>query len=630
MCEHHHHHEHEEHTAQNKYVKLRITLALALLVFAVFIADYRIKLAVYICAYLLSGFEIVVTALKNIKRGDIFDENFLMVTATLGAFAIKEYPEAVMVVILYRIGEYLQDRAIDKSKESVTELMNIRPDYVNLEQDGTTVKTSPEKVRVNDFIIVKTGEKIPLDGIVIEGQATIDTSAITGESVPRNLQNGADAISGCVVLNGFVRIKVSKTYHDSTVSRILELVEHAGAKKTTTEKFITKFARIYTPIVVFGALILATVPHFVFGGAFNVWVQRALTFLVISCPCALVLSIPLTFFAGIGGASKNGILIKGSKYLERLANPETVAFDKTGTLTRGIFSIQKICPQDGVSEQELLQTAAFAEAYSNHPIAISIKQVCDIKPDNNFVPEVEETAGKGIRVQTGNDIIYAGNSELMKDAGIDISAQKEYGTIVFVARNNRYLGYIVISDEIKPDSQAALKELKKLKIKTVMLSGDTKNNAEYIGKKLGIDKIYSELMPADKVQKIEEFINKKTKNKNVIFVGDGINDAPVLAIADTGISMGALGSDAAIEASDIVIMDDNLLKIPTAIKIAKKTLLIAKQNIVFAIGIKVLFLSLGALGYMSLWGAVFADVGVTLLAVLNSLRALKISTGENI
>lgn len=575
-------------------------------------------------AYLIAGYDIIFKALKNIIKGQVFDENFLMGIATLGAIGIKEYPEAVMVMVLYQIGEYLQDKAVEKSQNSITELMDIRPDYANIEKDGDLTKISPYEVKIGNTIIVKTGEKIPLDGIIIDGTATLDTSALTGESKPSEVKIGDEAISGCINTNGLLKIRVTKEYGQSTVSKILDLVENASSKKTKTENFITKFAKIYTPVVVLAALFLAILPPIIFGSNFSVWINRALTFLVISCPCALVISVPLGFFAGIGGASKCGILVKGSSYLELLSKPETIVFDKTGTLTQGCFKVVKIVQQEDTTKEELLELTAYAESYSNHPIALSIKKAYAKNIDKNRISEISEIAGNGVRAEINGCSILVGNENLLKNHNISYQKANETGTIVYTAKNNKFLGYIVISDELKEDAQKAIMELKKLKLQTVMLTGDTEESGLTVAKELNIDKAYTQLLPIDKVDKIEDIIEQKTKNKSVIFVGDGINDAPVLTRADVGIAMGGLGSDAAIEAADVVIMDDKPTKVATAIKIAKQTLTIVKENIAFALGIKVLFLILGAFGFVTMWGAVFADVGVTLIAVLNSLRALKI------
>lgn len=623
MCEHHHHvHEEEK---NDKVLLARVILAIVLFSFAmIFTSAPTFKRSLLGISYLIAGYDILIKALKNIIKGKVFDENFLMGIATLGAIGIKEYPEAVMVMVLYQIGEYLQDKAVEKSQNSITELMDIRPDYANIEKDGDLTKISPYEVKIGNTIIVKTGEKIPLDGIIIDGTATLDTSALTGESKPSEVKIGDEAISGCINTNGLLKIRVTKEYGQSTVSKILDLVENASSKKTKTENFITKFAKIYTPVVVLAALFLAILPPLIFGSNFSVWINRALTFLVISCPCALVISVPLGFFAGIGGASKCGILVKGSSYLELLSKPETIVFDKTGTLTQGCFKVVKIVQQEDTTKEELLELTAYAESYSNHPIALSIKKAYAKNIDKNRISEISEIAGNGVRAEINGCSILVGNENLLKNHNISYQKANETGTIVYTAKNSKFLGYIVISDKLKEDAQKAIMELKKLKLQTVMLTGDTEESGITVAKELNIDKAYTQLLPIDKVDKIEDIIEQKTKNKSVIFVGDGINDAPVLTRADVGIAMGGLGSDAAIEAADVVIMDDKPTKVATGIKIAKQTLMIVKENIAFALGIKVLFLILGAFGFITMWGAVFADVGVTLIAVLNSLRALKI------
>ena len=622
MCE--NHHKHEEENNEN-IVLARVILAIVLFSLAmIFTSAPTFKISLLGISYFIAGYDILIKALKNIIKGQVFDENFLMGIATLGAIGIKEYPEAVMVMVLYQIGEYLQDKAVEKSQNSITELMDIRPDYANLEKDGNLTKISPYEVKIGDTIIVKTGEKIPLDGIIIDGTATLDTSALTGESRPREVKIGDEAISGCINTNGLLKIRVTKEYGQSTVSKILDLVENASSKKTKTENFITKFAKIYTPVVVLAALFLAILPPLILGSNFSVWINRALTFLVISCPCALVISVPLGFFAGIGGASKCGILVKGSSYLELLSKPETIVFDKTGTLTQGCFKVVKIVQQEDTTKEELLELTAYAESYSNHPIALSIKKAYDKNIDKNRISEISEIAGNGVRAEINGCSILVGNENLLKNHNISYQKANETGTIVYTAKNSKFLGYIVISDKLKEDAQKAIMELKKLKLQTVMLTGDTKDSGLTVAKELNIDKAYTQLLPIDKVDKIEDIIEQKTKTQSVIFVGDGINDAPVLTRADVGIAMGGLGSDAAIEAADVVIMDDKPTKVATAIKIAKQTLTIVKENIAFALGIKALFLILGAFGFVTMWGAVFADVGVTLIAVLNSLRALKI------
>ena len=597
MCNHHeHHHQHCCGSSNSSTIFRAIT---ALLLFA---GGFKFSILFFL-AYIIAGWDVIFKAAKNITKGHVFDENFLMSAATIGALCIKEYPEAVMVMILYQIGEYFQHKAVEKSRHSISELMDIRPDYANLCGE----KVSPQEVKVGDIITVNTGEKIPLDGIVTEGHASLDTSALTGESVPRTVSTGDSVISGCINLNGVLKIKVTKEFGESTVTKILELVEHASSKKARTEKFITKFAAYYTPAVVILALMIAFIPPLFITGN---WIERALTFLVISCPCALVISIPLSFFAGIGSASKNGILIKGSNYLELLAKPDTVVFDKTGTLTKGVFKVREVHSD----EPDFLKYAAYAESASSHPIAAAIREAYgqEIPEQNN----IEEIAGLGIKAIIDGKEILAGSAKLVKTEPINTD-----GTVVYVSINGNYCGYIVIADEVKDDSKETIEKLKTLGIKTVMLTGDSKNTADKVQKKLGVDNAFAELLPEDKVNKLEKII--KTAGGSVIFVGDGINDAPVLTRADVGIAMGGLGSDAAIEAADAVIMDDSPSKLITSIKIARKTMRIVKQNIVFALGVKALFLILGGIGIMTMWGAVFADVGVALLAVLNSLRTLR-------
>lgn len=622
MCEHEHYHEYEEKNEKQRLLK--ITIGFCILLCGLFCNLQGLsKFLVFFVAYIIVGFDIILTAIKNIIKGEVFDENFLMSLATIGAFSIKEYPEAVMVMVLYQIGEYFQDKAVEKSKKSISDLMDIRPDYANVEINGEIVKKSPEEINIGETVIVKAGEKIPLDGVITDGSAIIDTSALTGESVPQNLSVGNSAISGCINTNGLIKIKVDKIYSQSTVSKILELVEHASSKKAKAENFITKFARIYTPAVVILAVLLAIIPPIIFNGIFSIWFSRALTFLVISCPCAIVISVPLGFFAGIGGASCQGILIKGSAYLEGLSKPYAVVFDKTGTLTKGKFQVLKIVPQSGIGEDELLKLTAYAESYSNHPIATSIKEKYSNQIIQSEITNVEEIAGNGVKANISGNTIIVGNEKLMNKFGIDYIPVNETGTIIYIAQNFTYLGFIVISDTIKDYAKETISSLNKNKIKTVMLTGDNSKTAKTVATKLGIAEVYSQLLPKDKVEKLEEIITQKDKNKTVIFVGDGINDAPVLTRADIGIAMGGIGADAAIEAADVVIMDDKLPKIQAGITIAKRTMTIVKQNIIFAIGIKILFLICGAYGFISMWGAVFADVGVTLLAVLNSLRAIK-------
>lgn len=621
MCEHHHEHEDENKNKNKKSPLLRIGLAIAVFLCGTFLpVEGVVKFAVFFVAYLIAGGDILLKAFQNIIKGEVFDENFLMSIATLGAFSIKEFPEAVMVMILYQVGEYFQDKAVDKSRKSISTLMDIRPDYANIEQNGELVKKSPDAVNVDDVIVVKTGEKIPLDGVVVDGSAVVDTSALSGESLPRSLKVGDNAISGCINTNGVIKIKVSKKFEESTVSKILELVENASKNKSKAENFITKFAKIYTPAVVLGAVLLVVIP-LMFGGVFSVWFQRALTFLVISCPCAIVISVPLGFFAGIGGASRVGILVKGSAYVEALSRPYAVVFDKTGTLTKGSFVVTEF-NSVGISKEELIEISAKAEAYSNHPIALSIKKAYDKPIDNHEISDVEEIAGNGVKVLLNGEEILVGNLKLMEKFGVTCNVSNAVGTVVYVAKNRIFVGYIVISDELKDDSAEGVKVLKKLCDKVVMLSGDGFSAVQNVAQKLGIKDFYAQLLPENKVEKLEEIIVEKPRKKSVIFVGDGINDAPVLMRADIGIAMGGLGSDAAIEAADVVIMDDKISKVSLAIKLSKRTMTIVFQNIIFALGVKALFLICGALGFVTMWGAVFADVGVTLIAVLNSLRAL--------
>lgn len=621
MCEHDHHHSDEQ--ENNKLAIAKLVISIVIFVTATILHPTGLnRLLIYFSAYLIAGGDVVLKAIKHILKGKVFDENFLMVLATVGALAIGEYPEAVMVMVLYQIGEMLQDYAVEKSKKSISSLMNIRPDYANIVVNGELIKKNPEDVKIGDTIVVKTGEKIPLDGIVINGHASIDTSALTGESIPKCLKTGDNAVSGCINTNGVLTIKVGKEFGESTVSKILELVEHASSKKAKAENFITKFARYYTPAVVFGAVALAILPPlFIQGAQFSTWLQRALTFLVISCPCALVISVPLGFFAGIGGASRNGILIKGACYIEALSKPYAVVFDKTGTLTKGTFAVTSINPVKNITTDYLLKASAYAENYSNHPIASSIKNAFAEKIDKDLINNVEEIAGNGVKATVNGKEILAGNCKLMKMFNIAYIEAENIGTTIYIAENSKFIGSITISDELKSDSKLAIEKLNKKVKQTVMLTGDSKTPAEYVAKELGIKNVYSELLPSQKVEKLEELI--EAKQGSVIFVGDGINDAPVLTRADVGIAMGGLGSDSAIEASDVVIMTDEPSKVSKVISIAHKTMTIVKENIAFALGIKALFLILGAFGFVTMWGAVFADVGVTLIAVINSLRALK-------
>lgn len=584
-----------------------------------------LQIALFIISYIIVGGDIVKKAIRNISRGKVFDENFLMSIATIGAFLIGEYPEGVAVMLFYQVGELFQSYAVDKSRRSISNLMDIRPDYANLKKGDDIVKVDPDEVKIGDIIVIKAGEKVPLDGKVIEGSSMLDTIALTGESVPREVGVGSDILSGCININGVITVEVAKEFEESTVSKILDLVENASSKKSNSEQFITKFARYYTPVVVIIAAILAIVPPLIIAEAtFSDWIYRALSFLVVSCPCALVISIPLSFFGGIGGASRKGVLVKGSNYLEALAKTEIVVFDKTGTLTKGVFNVQEI-HSEGVSEEELLELTAYAESYSNHPISLSLKNAYGKEIDNGRITDVEEIPGHGIIATVDGNKVIAGNIKLMKKMKISYFEGEVIGTIVHVAINDKYAGYIVIADELKKDSSQAIKVLKEADIKkTVMLTGDNKNIASKVAKELGIDKVYAELLPADKVEKLEELFSQKSNKGKLAFVGDGINDAPVLARADIGIAMGGLGSDAAIEAADVVIMTDEPSKISTAMKISKKTLKIAYQNIAFAIGIKIIVLILSALGITTMWAAIFADVGVTIIAILNAFRALNV------
>ena len=584
-----------------------------------------LNIALYLISYIIVGGDIVKRAVRNIFKGKVFDENFLMSIATIGAMLIGEYPEGIAVMLFYQVGELFQSYAVDKSRRSIADAMDIRPDYANVKRGDEVIKVDPDEVQIGDIIVIKPGERVPLDGKVIEGNSMVDTSALTGESVPREVEVGHEILSGCINVNGVITAEVTKEYGESTVSKILDLVENASSKKSQSEQFITKFARYYTPIVVIIAVFLAIIPPLVIDGAtFSDWIYRALTFLVVSCPCALVVSIPLSFFGGIGGASRKGILVKGSNYLEALAETEIIVFDKTGTLTKGVFNVQEVHPK-GVSREELLELTAYAESYSNHPISSSLKQAYGKEIDNGRISDVEEISGHGVIATVDGKKVMAGNIKLMKKKNIAYFDGELIGTVVHVAVDNQYAGYIVIADEVKPDSAQAIMELKAANIKqTVMLTGDNKNVGSKVAKELGLDKVYAELLPADKVEKLEELFLQKSKKGKLAFVGDGINDAPVLARADIGIAMGGLGSDAAIEAADIVIMTDEPSKIATAIKISKKTLKIASQNTVFAIGIKIIVLILSAFGITTMWAAIFADVGVTIIAVLNAFRALNV------
>lgn len=608
-----------------------IKLAIGVVIYAIAIIfkfSFYIELSLYLISFLFVGGEVLLRAVRNILKGEIFDENFLMTLATIGAFSIKQFPEAVAVMLFYQIGELFQDMAVEHSRKSIVALMDIRPDYANLKTKDGYEKIAPDKVKIGDLIIVKPGEKIPLDGKVIEGKSLVDTSALTGESIPREVEIGNEVLSGFINNSGLLTIKVLKEFSESTVSKILELVENAGNKKAPTENFITKFARYYTPIVVFSAVALGLIPPlFISGTTYSQWIYRALVFLVVSCPCALVISIPLGFFGGIGGASKNGILVKGGNYLEALNNAEIIIFDKTGTLTKGVFKLSEIKAEAFIKKDKLLEYAAFVEAYSNHPIAVSILKAYGKEVNKSLIENYTEIPGLGIKAIIENKEVIAGNIKLMEKENIAYNDIIRSGAIIHLAIDKEYAGYIVISDEVKEDSSKAISELKAMGIKkTVMLTGDNKQVGMEVSSKLRLDEVYSELLPNEKVIKLEDFYNEKSAKGKLIFVGDGINDAPVLARADVGIAMGGLGSDAAIEAADIVIMNDEPSKIVSAIKIAKKTKKIVIENIAFALGIKMVILLLGAFGMATMWEAVFGDVGVALIAVLNSMRAMKVES----
>lgn len=583
----------------------------------------EISIALYILAYCVIGLDIVFKAIRNIFHGEIFDENFLMVVATLGALATGEYPEAIAVMFLYQIGEEFQDIAVGKSRNAIKELMQIKPEYANVLRNGETIQVKPEEVKIGETIVIKPGEKVPLDGRVKKGTSMLDTKTITGESVPKKIVEQELIYSGSINLNSVLEVKVTKKFEDSTVAKILELVEEATSKKAKTEKFITKFAKYYTPTVCLFALALALVPTLVFKQELMTWVYRALIFLVISCPCALVISVPLGFFGGIGGASKKGILIKGSNYLEALSKAKYAMFDKTGTITKGVFEIQKINPVD-ISEEELIRVAAHGEKFSNHPIALSIKKRYKGKYDESKVENLEEISGKGIKARIFFQDTLIGNAKLLKENKVKFKPVDEAGTVIYVAIEGQYKGYILIADKVKDDSKKAIEDLKKEKIKkTYILTGDEKRIADKIAQEVGVDECKSELLPDQKLENLEAVLKTKGEKEKVIFVGDGVNDSPCLARADIGIAMGGIGADAAIEAADVVIMTDELTKIAQAIKIAKKTMKIVKQNIVFALAVKIIILALGALGFANMWLAVFADVGVSMIAILNSMKTLK-------
>ena len=607
---------------KHKQMLIRIGVSAALLIACALSPLEGIwRLLAFLVPYAVIGWDVLWKAVRNIAHGQVFDENFLMSIATVGSFATGEYPEAVFVMLFYQVGELFQSYAVGRSRQSIAQLMEIRPDYANLERDGKAEKVDPDEVAVGDVIVVKPGERVPLDGVVLEGHSTLDTAALTGESLPRPVREGDDVISGCVNQSGLLRVRVTKEFGESTVAKILDLVENASSKKARAENFITKFARVYTPCVVIAAVLLAVVPSLITGD----WSQwtRALIFLVVSCPCALVISVPLSFFGGIGGASRNGILVKGGSYLETLAQTEIVVFDKTGTLTRGVFNVTAIHP-DKISEAELLELAAYAESYSDHPISRSILEAYDKRVDTARIGTVEELAGRGVRAVIDGRTVCVGNSKLMDELGVKWHPCHHVGTTVHVEVDGLYAGHLVISDEVKPDAAEAIRKIKELGVKkTVMLTGDAAAVGERVGKELGLDEVHAQLLPADKVERVEALLKEKSAKGTLAFVGDGINDAPVLSRADVGIAMGGMGSDAAIEAADVVFMDDKPSKLADAILIARKTCAIVRQNVVFALAVKLLVMVLGAFGVATMWEAVFADVGVSVIAILNAMRALR-------
>ena len=619
-------------TKKQKTVLYRI-IAAAIIYIPLFVLEHMgklefqtpwpVKFLLFLVPYAIIGWDIIYKAIRNICHGQVFDENFLMCIATFGALGVGEYSEAVAVMLFYQVGELFQSYAVGKSRQSISEMMDICPEYANIEQEGQLAQVDPDDVGIGDVIVIKAGERIPLDGIVLSGNSFIDTSALTGESVPREVREGSEIISGCVNGSGLLKVQVTKEFDDSTVSKILELVENASSKKAKVENFITRFAKYYTPVVVCAAVLLAILPTLLFGQPFTEWLKRACIFLVISCPCALVISVPLGFFGGIGAASRQGVLVKGSNYLEILSEMKTIVFDKTGTLTRGEFAVNKVIVNEG-NESEILELAALAEGYSDHPIAGALRAACQEELSMERVKDSEEIPGHGIRSVIDGEIVYAGNAKLMELEGIWYEPCDEAGTVVYVAKQNLFLGAIVIADTVKPEAKRAIRQLKNSGVrKTVMLTGDRREVGEAVAAELGIDQVYTELLPGDKVEKVEGLLAELGEKERLGFVGDGINDAPVLGRADIGIAMGSMGSDAAIEAADIVLMDDDIMKIPSVIRIAGQTMKIVKQNIVFALTVKALVLFLGALGMANMWEAVFADVGVSVIAILNSMRTLK-------
>lgn len=622
----HHSHSEEDNDTLEKKTLIRIISGVILLILATVLKSKEVlSIGLYLASYVLIGGKVILSSIRNISKGQVFDENFLMSVATVAAIAVKQYPEAVAVMLFYEVGEFMQDKAVNKSRKSITALMNIRPDYANLVKGEEIEVVSPEDINIDDVIMVKPGEKIPLDGIVIDGQSFVDTSAITGESLISEVAKNSNVLSGYINKNGVIKIKVTKTFEESTVSKILELTENASATKANTEKFITKFARYYTPVVVFAALALAVIPTLILKDPdISKWIYRAAVFLVVSCPCALVISIPLSFFAGIGGASKKGVLIKTGTALEALNDADTIVFDKTGTLTKGVFKVSKIEPEEGVNSEELIEYAALVESYSNHPIAKSILKYYKKTIDNKRIENYEEIVARGVTAYIDGKKVYAGNNKLMEELNIKYKKAKDDGVILYMVLEDKYIGYIVINDEIKKDSKETIKSLKDIGIKkTAMLTGDRKSTANNIGTFLGMDEIYSELLPQEKVEKMQSLKSQTSKDGKIVFVGDGVNDAPVLAMSDIGVSMGGLGSDAAIEASDLVLMSDEPSKLIDAIKIARKTHKIVWENIIIVLIVKFAVLALAVMGKSSMWMAVFADVGVALIAVINALRILK-------
>lgn len=609
---------------KKKLIRVIISFILLVLAFILKLDNTIINNILFITSYLIVGYDIVLKALRNITRGKIFDENFLMTTATIGAFFIGEFPEAVAVMLFYQVGELFQSYAVDKSRKSVASLMDIRPDYANLYHDKKTERVDPNKVKVGDIILIKPGEKIPLDGIVVEGSSILNTLALTGESMPRSVSVSDEVLSGCINNEGILKVKVTKEFGESTVSKILDLVENASNRKSKSENFISKFAKYYTPIVVIIAILLALIPPLLTDTTFKTWIYRALSFLVVSCPCALVISIPLSFFAGIGASSRIGVLVKGSNYLEALANTEIVVCDKTGTLTEGIFEVQKVNPI-GYSKEDLLKYTSYAENYSNHPIALSIKEPYGKAINEKLVTKTKELKGKGIIAKVESKEVLVGNEKLMIEYNVDYIKSNDIGTVIHIAIDKKYVGSITISDRIKEDAYKAIKEFRENYVKKiVMLTGDREEISKNVSKELKLDKYYAELLPQDKVKKVESLMKEKSKNGKLVFIGDGINDAPVLALSDIGVAMGGLGSDAAIEVADIVIMTDEPSKLANAIKISKKTMQIVKENIIFAITVKILVLLLSAIGIATMWAAVFADVGVSVIAIINALRILRV------